>query len=183
MLGKLIVDNEVMTLGRRNGWEIERKFFLGRKFPLHIRAGGYETAIEQQQGYISVSPEIRLRREAVEGTEDRYFLTGKTGDGMVRKEDEHEISSEEFHRLGPRVRGVWIHKTRYIIPNEFGSLVFDLYKKPGILSIVEIEFLNEQQAMAFIVPSWMKGAIEVTDDKRFKARNIAWEGIPTFGKH
>lgn len=167
-----------MTLGRRNGQEIERKFFLGKKFPLHIRAGGYESIIEQLQGYISVDPEIRLRQEIADGKVDRYFLTSKTGDGLVRDEDEHKISQEEFYRLSPRVKGIWIRKTRYIIPSEQGSMIFDLYKEPGLMTIIEIEFLDGIAAKAFMIPGWMKGAIEVTYDKRFKARNIARKGIP-----
>lgn len=146
--------------------EIERKFLL-RSLP--DLAGVPAVAI--RQGYVTApqdSVELRLRQSG-----ERYFLSVKGGEGLVRTEREVAISPEQFDALWPETLGRRIEKTRCKgkLP---GGLAYDLDIYAGVLEplmTVEVEFPSEAEAHAFVPPDWF-GA-DVTADGRYRNKALA----------
>lgn len=134
--------------------EIERKFLVGELPQLD----GYLHS-EIVQGYVSFSPEIRVRQ-----LDDKYYRTEK-GEGMIiREENEWEISKSEAEKLFKEVKTNLIEKTRYYIPYNNYTIELDLYK--GIfkgLIVAEVEFDSLDEANAFVPPDWF---IEDISEKR-----------------
>ena len=137
--------------------EIERKFLL-KELPPHLSRYPHTHLV---QGYLSVSPVVRVRREG-----DSFFLTYK-GDGlMMREEYNHPLSREAFEHLLEKTDGTVITKERYRIP--FGAYTIELDIFSGLyegLILAEVEFPTEEEANAFIPPSWF--GTEVTLDGRY----------------
>lgn len=134
--------------------EIERKFLVGELPQLD----GYLHS-EIVQGYVSFSPEIRVRQ-----LDDKYYRTEK-GEGMIiREENEWEISKSEAEKLFKEVKTNLIEKTRYYIPYNKYVIELDIYK--GIfkgLIVAEVEFESMEEAQAFTPPDWF---IEDISEKR-----------------
>ena len=134
--------------------EIERKFLVGVLPDLN----GVKSS-EIVQGYVSFSPEIRVRR-----LDDKYYRTEK-GEGMVmREENEWEILKEEAEKMFKEVKTNLIEKTRYYIPYNKYVIELDIYK--GIfkgLIVAEVEFETLDEAEKFTPPEWL---IEDISEKR-----------------
>lgn len=145
--------------------EIERKFLV-TTFP-----DGELHAVSLHQGYLTTptdSAELRLRQQ---GTE--YFMTLKSEGGLSRQEYEIQIDVTQFEMLWPATEGRRVEKTRYSGKLPDGQL-FELDVFAGYLSplmLVEVEFLSEDAAQAFIPPPWF--GEEVTEDKRYKNKALA----------
>lgn len=124
------------------------------------------------QGYLSTSPEVRIRMQ-----DDECFLTSKGDGSLVREEKETPISIEAFQILYSMVKGIMIDKTRVYVPLEEGyTAELDVYhgSLDGMLT-VEVEFPTEEDANSFVPPVWF--GKEVTDDKRFKNKNLATSDV------
>ena len=125
--------------------EIERKFLVN-EIPDLI---GYESS-KIVQGYISFSPEVRIRKR-----DDKYYLT-KKGEGFIaRTEDETELDPKEGEEYFKKVISNLIEKTRYVIPLDSYVAELDIYS--GIFSglvIVEVEFETLEKAKEFVPPLW-----------------------------
>lgn len=151
--------------------EIERKFLVA-ELPDLSDAGKAVV----RQGYLTApedSTELRLRQK-----NDSFFLTLKGGGGLVRVEREAEISPDQFETFWPETEGRRLEKMRFTGTLSDGR-VFELDVFEGHLAplyLVEVEFASEAQALAFAPPSWF-GA-DVTDDKRYKNKNLAINGRP-----
>ena len=134
--------------------EIERKFLVGELPQLD----GYRHS-EIVQGYVSFSPEIRVRR-----LDNKYYRTEK-GEGMIaREENEWEIDEEVAEKMFKEVKTNLIEKTRYYIPYNKYVIELDIYK--GIfkgLIVAEVEFESMEEAQAFTPPDWF---IEDISEKR-----------------
>ena len=134
--------------------EIERKFLVGALPSLN----GYKHS-EIVQGYVSFSPEIRVRK-----LDDKYYRTEK-GEGMiVREETETEIDREAAEEMFKKIKTNLIEKTRYYIPYNKFTIELDIYK--GIfkgLIVAEVEFETIEEARAFIPPDWF---LEDISEKR-----------------
>ena len=134
--------------------EIERKFLVGALPNLD----GVKSS-EIVQGYVSFSPEIRVRR-----LDNKYYRTEK-GEGMVvREEYEWEISKEAADKMFSEVKTNLIEKTRYYIPYNNYTIELDVYK--GIfkgLVVAEVEFMTLDEANSFTPPDWF---IEDISEKR-----------------
>ncbi|MBO7515385.1 MAG: CYTH domain-containing protein [Lachnospiraceae bacterium] len=89
--------------------EIERKFLVDLD-GLDIEA--YPSK-ELEQGYLSVDPVVRVRREG-----DAYYLTYKSGYGLVRVEENLPLTKESYEHLLEKADGYVITKRRYRIPVE-----------------------------------------------------------------
>lgn len=141
--------------------EIERKFLVEKK-DLPDNYSTYPSR-ELEQGYISTSPAIRIRRDA-----DRYVFTCK-GDGLLKREEfELPLSKESFDHLKTKVDGNWIKKQRYFLPVYADGTVeadpsaktdlvieLDVFDEPfAPLIYAEVEFPSEEAANAFIPPKW-----------------------------
>lgn len=161
--------------------EIERKFTICREDRLPCPLGSLERHIIIQ-GYLSVSPVVRVRRE-----DARYYLTCK-GSGMLAHEEYNlPLPEEACARLLRKADGNVISKTRYLlplasprfaedyspaadpgIPEAFSGLVaeIDVFDAPfqGLV-IAEVEFPSLSMAESYLPEDWF--AEEVTQDRRF----------------
>ena len=86
---------------------------------------------------------------------------------MAREEYNLPLTKEAFYHLKQKVDGRVIEKRRYLIPIEDGLTVeLDLFGgdlKPLVLA--EVEFPTEEQANAFVPPTWL--GRDVTMDHRY----------------
>ena len=96
--------------------EIERKWMVKnwpeKDFPLlaeHL----------MRQGYVTVTPTVRIREEALSGGETNYILCFKSAGGLARKEIELEIPKEKFLELEDLIGLPLIPKLRrtYLLPD------------------------------------------------------------------
>ncbi|NOD91264.1 CYTH domain-containing protein [Ruegeria sp. HKCCD4884] len=151
--------------------EIERKFLVAT---LPDLSSAQKAVV--RQGYLTApddSTELRLRQK-----NEAFFLTLKGGGGLVRVEREAQITEEQFETFWPETEGRRVEKERYTgrLPD---GLMFELDIFSGDLAslrLVEVEFDSEEDAAAFVPPDWF-GA-DVTEDKRYKNKTMATEGIP-----
>ena len=151
--------------------EIERKFLIS-SLPENLDSFPHK---EIAQGYIVVTPdgtEVRLRRKG-----DKYYQTVKSGSGMVRDENEVELTEEQYSSLWGTTEGKRLEKTRYEIPYNDCVIELDIYHGDlnGLVT-AEVEFVSEEAGKEFIPPSWF--GEEVTEDKSFKNQRLALNGMP-----
>ena len=156
----------------RSGVEIERKFLVG-DVPSNLdeyRSGAID------QGYLAIAQgglEVRIRRYG-----EQSFLTIKSGGGPVRLEEEIEIDQRRFDSLWRLTEGRRIRKRRYLIPHDDSyTIELDVYE--GALSgliTAEVEFESPEAAAAFAPPAWLGD--DITEDSRYKNRQLAVEGAP-----
>ncbi len=143
--------------------EIERKFLVNYLPDLD----GVDNS-DLLQGYISLSPEVRIRRE-----DNFFYLTKKSDDLLAREENEVQIDSIAFRILESAVVGNLISKRRFRIPLD-SSLVaeLDIYHEQleGLVT-VEVEFSSEEESQSFAKPPWF--GEEITLDKRFKNKALS----------
>ena len=135
--------------------EIERKYLV-KYLPQDLESYPHN---EIAQGYISVSPVIRIRR-----SDERYILTVKSAGHLSREEYELEMNAEEFKKLSCKVEGNVISKTRYKIPLQGGlTAELDIFHDDfeGLI-YVEVEFESIHEAEAFEAPDYF--GREVTDE-------------------
>ena len=147
--------------------EIERQFLVET---LPLLPDTYE---ELQQGYVSLEPEIRIRRIG----NSQFLLTVKRGVGLVREEWETNISRQEYENLAARLypETKMIEKRRYRVELKAGHIA-ELHVHGGHLAgfnYVEVEFSTVEEAKAFVPPYWFDR--EVTEDARFSYGTLARE--------
>ncbi|MGI9553922.1 MAG: CYTH domain-containing protein [Thermodesulfobacteriota bacterium] len=150
--------------------EIERKFLIYNPPPDYHKNPFNEIV----QGYIAITEdkEIRVRKKG-----EGFFQTIKTGEGLIRKETEIEITREQFDALWPITEQWRIEKKRYEIKYDNYLIELDFYKgKLADLIVAEVEFKSEEESSSFNPPDWF--GREITDDKGFKNKNLAISGIP-----
>lgn len=151
--------------------EIERKFLV-KQLPDNLQQ---YPSTEIIQGYLAITEdgtEVRLRQKG-----DRYFQTLKCGFGLQRGEAEIEISKGQFEKLWSMTGGKRVEKIRFEIDHTGMKIELDIYS--GILDgliVAEVEFSSIEQAKSFVPPSWF--GEEVTEDERYKNRNLVLHGIP-----
>ncbi len=143
--------------------EIERKFVL-RGVPEGVRSGR-----EILQGYLWFDPEVRLRR--IEG---EHKLTIKSHGTLTRDETELSIPGVLFDLLWSLTGSNVVRKTRYLLDYNDLVLELDVYsgKHEGLITL-ECEFQSTEQAELFELPEWIGPAIDVTDDPRFKNKELS----------
>lgn len=161
-----------VMLTRMNALELERKFLVDKPpDDLH-----HHPASRIVQGYLVIGAdgsEARLRRRR-----DLTWLTVKRGSGLVRLEQEVEITTAQFDLLWPLTEGQRIEKTRYEIALD--GLVIELDSYEGALSgllTAEVEFPSVAAAERFDPPSWF--GEEVTNEDAYKNRRLAVDGSPS----
>ena len=144
--------------------EIERKYLLDQKPDL----AGLKHVVMQQH-YLSVDPVLRIRKAG-----EKHIFTYKSGMGMVRQEEEFEISAEDFEKLVQKRIGNGVYKVRYYLPlDEAHTAEIDIYEQQmeGLM-VVEVEFENEAEAERFQKPEWF--GREVTDDPAYTNAMLAF---------
>jgi CYTH domain-containing protein len=155
------------------GVEVERKWLVP-ELPAEVLDGPPADAI--QQGYLTIGAdgaETRVRRRGAQCT-----LTVKSGRGLVRKETEITISSEQFDALWPATEGARVEKQRYARPAADGHVIeVDVYG--GLLEgliVAEVEFSDPWGAESFVAPYWFGS--EVTGDPEYKNQRLALREDP-----
>ena len=142
--------------------EIERKFLVDEIPNLE----GLEFD-EITQAYISINPEIRVRKRG-----NRYYRTEKGEGAMIREENEWEITKEEYLDGVNHSEGRIIEKKRYCIPYKSHIIELDIYKgKHDGLVVCEIEFESEADAISLEIPKWF--GKEITHDIEFRNKMLA----------
>ena len=128
--------------------EIERKWMV-TGWP----AGLEQTSVyNMDQGYISVRPTVRIRREALQGGRTALVLCFKGAGGLSREEIETEINAELFAKLEHLIGKPLIHKERrgYRLP---GGLTLEVNcvdpDLPTAFWYAEVEYETEAQALAW----------------------------------
>lgn len=151
--------------------EIERKFLVDH-LPCSLAS---LTGAAIRQGYLIAvdgGVELRIRQKGA-----RFFQTIKSGEGLSRTEIEIELSQDQFQQLWPYTEGRRVSKTRYALP--IGNLTAELDRFDSNLAgllLVEVEFSSVYASRQFAPPDWF-GA-DVTDDRRYKNKQLAVFGIP-----
>lgn len=128
--------------------EIERKYFIDCP-PDNYTAYPYH---QIEQGYLSVSPVVRVRRE-----DESYYLTYKSKGLMMREEYNLPLTKESYEHLLKKSDGRILTKRRFLIPIENTGLTIELDVFEGFYSgliLAEVEFLTEDEANAFVPPQW-----------------------------
>lgn len=154
-----------------NFTEIERKFLID-SFPSSLPLN---RTCQVYQAYLSLEPEVRIRRYVKDGLDAAYLLTIKSGNGLVRREVEFEISREQFYALAE------------MIPAPFVSKDFRVYQLPDGLELecslvdagtrsefmyAEIEFPSEEAAARFTPLPFLKQ--EITENPTYRMKNY-WQ--------
>jgi CYTH domain-containing protein len=99
------------------------------------------------------------------------------GQGLSRTEIKIELSQDQFRQLWPYTDGRRVSKTRYKL--QLGEHTAELDQFEGDLAglfLVEVEFASVEASRQFIPPDWF--GMEVTEDSRFKNKQLAVYGIP-----
>lgn len=109
---------------------------------------------------------------------EQYFQTIKGKESKVREEYEIELLKPQFSTLWPLCKNFSLTKKRYeIFTNEKGILrmYIDVYKSYlSGLSVVEVEFANEEDCDGFVPPNWF--GEEVTENKEYTNFELCKKG-------
>ena len=162
------------------GLEIERKFTV-KKLPENLEQ--YEVHVIEQ-GYLSVIPAIRVRRQ-----DDKYYMTYKCHkdfEGAIAESEAGDIGKVEYNmpldknsydHLVEKADGNVIRKKRYVVPIQNGlNVELDIFDKPFEGRILaEVEFPDEETAAAYIPEDWFDE--DVTGDVRWSNAHMSTEAI------
>lgn len=160
--------------------EIERKFILHNLSVLESLNSDGVGVLQNEivQIYTKITPlnETRFRKIG-----DKFFTTQKYGKGLVRQEIESETTQEMFEIALENSIAMPIKKNRFSFKINNLPCNIDVYNDmlEGLITL-EIEFLTEQDARNFVIPNFIKNSIkaEITDDERYKNKNLALFGLP-----
>jgi CYTH domain-containing protein len=181
----------------RDGLEIERKWLLTR-LPARIEAferGEADAAIQRvrlRQGYLRPATEAEVDAIATEGLGAgpirfgrlrsiesaagiRHLLTVKSGEGLVRREIEHDLSAARFEAAWPETAGRRLEKTRWLV-TALDGLIWEIDRFDRLdLLLAEVEVADEPAAEAVEIPGWLAPTIdrEVTHEPMFTNAEIA----------
>lgn len=150
--------------------EIERKYLI-RQLPDQLK--NYPCH-KIEQGYLCTDPVVRIRR-----SDDSYYLTYKGSGLMVREEYNLPLTKDAYEHLLPKIDGLLIAKTRYLIPlapsgDSDSALTAELDIFEGQLAplmLVEVEFSSVEEANSFTAPEWF--GEDVTEDGRYHNSNLS----------
>ena len=179
-LQKLMAEIAVV-LGEPEPLEIERKFLVkcvDFEWISH-RSDCQKVDILQTYLLSNKNEEVRVRQRGV--LWDYTFtktVKRNTGDPAKRVEIESRITHDEYLKLlmdaDPKLRP--IHKTRYCFLQRINGQYFeiDVYPGRGNYAILEVEVPSKDAEIIF--PDFLEVVREVTDDPRYRNREIAKHG-------
>ena len=148
--------------------EIERKYLV-RKLPENLEQYNKKKIA---QGYLCTEPVVRIRRSHAD-----YYMTYK-GDGRtVREEYNLPLTREAYEHLRPKIDGLLIAKTRYLIPldNKLTAELDVFEEDLNGLVIVEVEFNTVEEANAFHAPDWF--GEDVTNSGKYHNSYLSQHGL------
>lgn len=149
--------------------EIERKFLLS-SFPTDLPL---KEEFQVYQAYLSIEPEVRIRRNAKDGKDTAYYLAIKSSGEMVRTEVEIPISKDQFYALAAMVSKPFITKDFQIYQLDDGLILECSHVDKGLdteFLYAEVEFPSIQAAETFKpLPNF---TADVTKDSSYKMKNF-----------
>ncbi len=164
---------------QRKSTEVEFKWLVDCDEQAISKLDGVQKLDLEQYYIISEdAKELRLRRanNLTTGME-KCFLTIKGGTGVARGEIETLVPRRMFDECRVlRLKSI-IHKTRYKIPHQGVVWEVDVYAKDSPLHglvVAEVELPDEQTKVSD--PPLIKKLKEVTEDSRYKNKNLALNG-------
>lgn len=160
--------------------EIERKWLL-KSLP-KMRSLPVITNWQVFQAYLPLKDyrgEVRIRSSTDQKNEQiKYNLTFKSDGTLARQEFELEIPQWVFCSLKLIAKNP-IRKKITLAGNHYFQVEFHIYSGSlkGLI-IMEYEFASEEEAKKFSPPDGLDIVSEVTDDLRYKNKNLAVNGLP-----
>ena len=148
--------------------EIEKKYLI-RRFPENLEQ--YECK-RIAQGYLCTAPVVRIRQ-----SNDDFYLTYKGAGLMAREEYNLPLTKEAYEHLLPKIDGLLISKTRFLIPLSDGlTAELDIFDgELAGLTMVEVEFTTIKQADQFIPPEWF--GEDVTNSGKYHNSYLSQHGL------
>ena len=155
--------------------EIERKYLL-----LPLRIEHFLNMLKINFEKIDIIQSYVTRNEKtgrVRQYNDKYYLTIKKGEGLVREEYEEEITADIYNNILKSSDDTkTIRKTRYLVDINQVVYEFDEFKDNLVgLVFLEVEFESEAKSKEFNMYEKFKKIVvkEVTQDRRYDNVNIA----------
>lgn len=151
--------------------EIERKFLI-TKFPTSLPL---LEEFQTYQAYLSIDPEVRIRRNVKDGKDVNWYLAVKSGGTLSRTEVEVDITPEEFYALARLIESPFILKDHKIY--QLGDqLVLHASQvdngSPHSFMYAEIEYPTVGEALESDGISWIPVPVkEVTNDPHYSMKN------------
>lgn len=183
-----LIKEVASILGEPLPYEIEKKFLI-EKPDLEIIEKMPHKKVEIVQFYLkneggTEDEEVRIRQRG----DDTGFTYTKTYKKKLteerRIEIEERLTAEQYiHELSNIDSTMYpIRKTRYCIPYDGSYLEIDIYPEVNGIScvgyntaVLEIELYDENAE--YHIPDFIHIGKEVTDDKRFKNKELAKQGL------
>ncbi len=160
--------------------EIERKFIL-RDAAVINELKARDIGTEQKevtQIYIKITPLEEIRFREASGV---FTITQKSGVGLAREENESETDAKSFKKALKNAVAAPIKKTRFLFRLDGAACNVDIFHGAleGLVTF-EAEFVSECEAAEFNLPEFIAAHIvsEVTEDERYKNKNLALFGLP-----
>lgn len=156
--------------------EIERKFLI-KEIPEDIITCEKQEIL--QWFLKQETKKIRVRKKMIDKKWKKqavYTMTQKKGNGLVREENEKEITEKQFLDYREFTKDHQIKKTRYIYPYKKHIIEIDqFHDKLDGLWMAEIEFWSEKESQKFIPP--FRCDKEVTEKKESCNSYLASHGM------
>ncbi len=149
--------------------EIERKFLLD-SFPTDLPL---KEEFQVYQAYLSIDPEVRIRRNVKNGEDTAYYLAIKSSGELVRTEVELPISKDHFYALAEMVSQPFITKDFHIYGLPNGLVMECSHVDKGMdteFMYAEVEFPSVKDAEEFELLPCLKE--DVTNDSSYKMKNF-----------
>jgi CYTH domain-containing protein len=148
--------------------EVERKFLM-HEFPT-----GYPIVRDSNdlQGYLSINPEVRLRKSCYADGAIKRKLSVKSEGDLSREEVEWYISESTYDELYDMIDHKLITKEykKYLLPDgHYLEVSLVDGETDHAFMYAEIEFSSEEEANNFVLPSCL--GKEITYDKSYKMKN------------
>lgn len=166
-----------------NNQEIEKKYIIRSVEDVEylLQKSNYVTYEKIEQNYLAVTKDEELRiRKSEKNKETNYFLTYKNGLGLIRDENEVEVSEQIYSSLNQLIHTKPLIKTRHKLMYEGFILEIDSYvtEEYQQLFILEVEFENLEEITLFEKLNIFENNSfkEVTEDKNYKNKNM-WKYI------
>lgn len=155
-----------------NGMEIERKYMIAMPDAAFLKEIGYTEIVQTYLLGAEGSTE-RVRKRGCAGNYAYTHTIKYKISNMSRREDEHEISEEEYNELLNRADPdrIPIEKRRYCYEYAGKLWEIDVFPFWTDKAFMEIELGSEDEAIVF--PPEIKVMRELTDDKRYTNAALA----------
>lgn len=111
--------------------------------------------------------ELRIRKIVDRDGGVRFTHTFKAGHGLSRQEIEYAISEPIYEQLLNRLNAVPLEKIRTTVESRGHRFEIDEYKQVQ-LTVVEVEFADEESARSFQAPAWFGRELGAEEEFRNK---------------